>query len=121
MPLWIDVQQDGDSRRVEVRRQAYHAYLNSISAYLPQSVKDFVLTEWYYSDSDKSPHDAWVEGFEIFEESTGERKQNRVIHIRVRLLSAYHKAHIVFEYKNVVGYHLGCPHQRAVPASDHGD
>jgi hypothetical protein len=83
MPLWADVQQDSDPRRIEVRRQAYREYLHSIAHYLPQPTRDFVLSDWYYSDTDKCPHDAWLESLEIFERFSGERKERRDIHIRV--------------------------------------
>src|SRR5262245_38425521 len=107
MALWFDIQNEDDYSRLQVRREAYFAYLNSVASYLPAATRDFALSDWYYSDSDKNPHDSWVERVELIETSSGERKQTRNIHINVELLSASHNARIVFRYENVVNYQLG--------------
>jgi len=106
MPLHADIMSDGNVDRNKKRAAAYATYLREISEYLPAETRKFALSEWYFRDPDKCPHDAWVESFEIFETFSGERKERRDIGIRIRLLAASHRGHIHFTYKNVFGYGL---------------
>jgi hypothetical protein len=106
MPLYADIVSDGNLDRYKKRAAAYATYLNEISEFLPAETRQFALSEWYYRDPDKCPHDAWVESFEIFENFAGERKEHRNIGIRIRLLAASHRGHIHFAYENVFGYGL---------------
>lgn len=75
-----------------------------MAAYFPDETKDSLLSEWYYSDFDRCPHDAWVESLQIFEYGSGDRKQNREVRIRLKLLAASHAGHIQSEYKDVSWY-----------------
>jgi hypothetical protein len=106
MPLYADIVSDGNLDRHKKRAAAYATYLREISEHLPAETRQFALSEWYYRDPDKCPHDAWVESFEIVENFTGERKERRNIGIRIRLLAASHRGHIHFIYENVFGYGL---------------
>ena len=106
MPLYSDINQDGDIKRGRARSEAYRSYLRSIAEYLPEATKGFVLSDWYYADFDKCPHDAWVDSLEIVERASGERKQIREIHIKLKLLAASHRGHNCYTYENVSQYDL---------------
>ena len=106
MPLYPDIVSDHNLERHKKRTEAYKNYLKAISAFLPAETRDFVLSDWYYSDEDKCPHDAWVESFEVFENFSGERKEQRDVGIRIRLFSSWHRGHIHFTYDNVFAYGL---------------
>ncbi len=94
----------------------YQAHLESISDKLPQSARDFALADWHHNFKDpRAPHDAWVEQVLVYESATGERKEERQCHIKLRLLGAYHDGHIEIEYVNVNRYSLGSEY------SSHGD
>lgn len=103
MPLYSDINEDGDIKRLRARSEAYRSYLRSVAEYLPEATKSFVLNDWYYgyTDFDRCPHDAWVESLEIVEHASGERHQIREIHIKLRLLASSHRGHIYFTYENV--------------------
>ena len=87
-----DINQDGDIKRGRARCEAYRSYLGSVAEYLP--------------DFDKCPHDAWVDSLEIVEHASGERKQIREIHIKLKLFGASHRGHIFYSYANVSQYDL---------------
>jgi hypothetical protein len=96
--------------------------MRSVAEYLPEVTRDFVLSEWYYSDWDKCPHDAWVEAVEVFEKYSGERMEIREVGVRTRLLSASHRGHIHFEYLRVSSYELdGALASRGAKAPMHED
>jgi len=67
MPLYADIMSDGNVDRNRKRVAAYRAYLKEISEFLPAETREFALSDWYYCDPRKCPHDAWVESFQIFE------------------------------------------------------
>jgi hypothetical protein len=67
MPFYSDIMQDGDPERAA----AYKNYLVTVSAHLPDETREFLLSDWYYSDVHRCPHDAWVESLEIFEDASG--------------------------------------------------
>jgi len=121
MPLWLDSHHETDLQRVEARRRIYREYLDSIAEFLPPATKYFALSEWYYSDEDKCPHDAWVESLEVYERSSGVRGETRSIHVTIRLLSAWHRGHVFLRYENVIGYHLGCSSDLMSSKEKHGD
>jgi hypothetical protein len=106
MPLHADIVSDNNLQRHKTRAEAYAAYLKTIAEFLPAPTKEFALSDWYYSDQDKCPHDAWVESIELFENFSGEGKERRNIGIRIRLLAASDAGHILFTYENVFGYEL---------------
>jgi hypothetical protein len=106
MPLHADIVSDSNLQRHKARAEAYVAYLKTIAEFLPAATKEFALSDWYYTDPDRCPHDAWVERVELFENFSGERKEQRNIGIKIRLLAASHAGHILFTYENVFGYDL---------------
>lgn len=112
---------DSDPKRNSARLTAYKQYLRSISDFLPPETRDFVLSEWYYTDFHRCPHDAWVESLEVFENFAGDRKQHREIEIRVRLLSASHDGHIHFRYQKVQAYDLNAMLMRRSGNAKHDD
>jgi hypothetical protein len=120
MPLYKDIKQESDLRRNRVRTEAYRRYLQAVAEYLPEETRAFALSDWYYSDFHRCPHDAWVESVEIGETSSGERQQIREPWIHIRLLSASHAGHIHFHYEKVIGYRLE-GEQLLARATAHGD
>jgi hypothetical protein len=70
MPLYKDIQGDSDFHGNGARVAAYKSYLRAVAEYLPDETKAFVLSDWYYSDWHRCPHDAWVEGLEIGEDAS---------------------------------------------------
>lgn len=103
---------------LNVRYDKYRKYLKSISDSLPISAREFALAEWRLSPSfHECPHDSWVEYLKIYEDASGERRQNRVLHIEVRLLGAYHDGFLDLKYKNVTQYALS----KTDNWEDHGD
>ena len=90
----------------------YRAYLESIAEHLPEATRSFALADWHYDFADhRAPHDAWVDSISIYESATGERREVRQLHIKLRLFGAYHDGHIEIEYKDVYRYSIGsdCP------------
>ena len=104
MPLFLDIQSEPEVSRIDLRRRAYYEYLKLISDELPAPTREFLLSDWYYSDSDRNPHDAWVEAIEIRENASGERSEVRTTQVKIELLSATHRGRITFLYDNVVSY-----------------
>jgi|GEM_PF-2876441 len=85
----------------------YFSYLESIKEKLPQEAFDFATAPWRYDFNDhRCPKDAWVEYLNITELSSGERRQNREIEIRARLLGAYQDGYLDLIYKGVKSYTL---------------
>ncbi|HLZ00378.1 MAG TPA: hypothetical protein VKT33_15065, partial [Candidatus Angelobacter sp.] len=108
MPLYADITSEDNPQRQKARAEAYAAYLRTIAEFLPAETREFALSDWYYDHSnwDRCPHDAWVESIELFENFSGERKEQRSIGIKIRLLAASHAGHILFTYNKVFGYAL---------------
>ena len=100
------------------RFNEYKNYLDSIKERLPKSAREFALADWRLDFTDhKCPHDSWIEYCRIFEESSGERNEIRVLHIETRLLGAYHDGFLDLSYKNVARYEL----KKSDSWDSHGD
>lgn len=85
----------------------YCAYLESVKDLLPRSAFEFASASWHYDFSDhRSPHDGWIEELVIREHASGEKKENRLLEIFVRLFAAYHDGHIELRYSEVRDYSL---------------
>ena len=54
----------------------------------------------------RCPHDAWLESLELGQLANGERSQDRISTITLRLLGAYHDAAIVFQYSDVKNFSI---------------
>jgi hypothetical protein len=108
VPLYADITSEDNPRRLKSRAEAYAAYLKTIAEFLPAETREFALSDWYYDHSnwDRCPHDAWVESVELLENFSGERKEQRNVGIKIRLLAASQADHILFTYDNVFGYAL---------------
>lgn len=90
-----------------VRFDEYKSYLKSISNRLPASTREFALADWHFdTKNSKCPHDAWLEHLKIYEDATGERRQNRIANIEIKLLGAWHDGYLILKYKNVANYSL---------------
>lgn len=73
----------------------------------PVSAFDFATAAWHYDYSDhRCPHDSWVESLTVHEPASGERLQNRSLHMSTRLLGAFHDGHILIDYADVNMYLL---------------
>jgi hypothetical protein len=94
----------------------YRAYLASVSERLPARLKAFALQDWYYDPNDhRCPHDSWLEQLTIDEPANGERKEQRSITIRLRLLAPYHDGEILFAHYDVRQYRLETPAEYKSP------
>jgi hypothetical protein len=103
---------------VNSRYEDYRQYLDSISEDLPISARAFALADWRLDPQNhKCPHDSWVESLSIFEVSSGERQQNRITEIVVKLLGAYHDGYLQLNYKNTLNYSLS----KSGSDKSHGD
>ena len=92
------------------RSDAYREYLQSVKDRLPLSALEFATAAWHYEHNDhRCPHDSWVESLAITELATGERLQNRTLHISARLFGAFHDGHLLLDYANVHMYSLENP------------
>ena len=104
------LRKDNNQGSAEAFIQSWHRYrdyLASIADKLPDSAREFALADWHHDfDDHRAPHDAWVEAVHIFETALGERQEQRQIHIKVRLLGAYHDGHIEIEYMYVRRYSI---------------
>jgi hypothetical protein len=104
--------------QVDFRYQEYRAYLDSIANNLPVAAREFALADWRLNPNDhKCPHDSWVEYLKLFESASGERRENRLLQIEVRLLGAYHDGYLDLSYKNVRNYSFVTLN----PQQNHGD
>jgi hypothetical protein len=121
MSLYSDINQDRDFQRIKARSEAYRSYLKAVAAYLPEPTRKFALSDWYYSDLDKCPHDSWVESLEIVERGSGERKEKRDTDINLRLLAASHRGQIIFHYSTVSNYALSLEWGRNHGRASHED
>lgn len=102
----------------------YKHYLQSIQNKLRPSTREFALAEWHYNNEDhRCPHDSWLQYVQIQESASEGNIQERAQGIIVRLLGAYHNAHIELIYQNVLSYCLDQPYrdQRNSPNQGHGD
>jgi hypothetical protein len=103
----FDNQNQRDSPLLKTRFEAYKDYLKKIGDKMPSSARDFALADWHYDFMDhKCPHDSWVEHLKIYEESSGDRRQNRVSHIEIKLLGAWHDGYLELMYKKTTRYSL---------------
>ena len=110
LDLDLDIKRPQEFNALRKFVDAYKEYLVALGDRLPKSVRDFVLTEWYWDyNSHRCPYDAWVESLEITEPADGQRHQNREIAIKSRLLAPYHDGKIEFKYSNVINYSLVMP------------
>jgi hypothetical protein len=99
-----------DPETIATAFQQYRAYLASNAASFPRGAHALATSEWYFDPRDhRCPHDAWLESITIAEPATGERGEQRVTAIRVRLLGAYHDGFIELFYPQVIRYSLSSP------------
>jgi hypothetical protein len=102
---------DGRNDDVAGAYRRYRAYLDSTKAVFPASAHALATSDWYFDFADhRCPHDAWLETLEVNEPSSGDRRENRALAIKVRLLGAYHDGHIELRYPRVFNYALSTTH-----------
>ncbi|MBK8812784.1 MAG: hypothetical protein IPN69_20745 [Acidobacteria bacterium] len=78
----------------------YRRSLNEVADRLPEGVRKFAISDWYYDASDhRCPHDSSVGSVSVTEE-------NGQIAIRLRLFGAFHDGELVFDYKMVSSYQI---------------
>ena len=88
----------------------YRDYLESVKHSSPPSAFALASSEWYFDANDhKCPHDGWLESFTFSESATGDRSEQRITSLRVRLIAAYHDGIIEFVYPQVFNYSLKAP------------
>jgi len=83
----------------------YRDYLQNAASRFPPSAFGLATSDWYFNFSNhRCPHDAWLEVAELCEHSFGSRHQIRGVHLKVRLLGAYHDGFIELRYPRVISY-----------------
>ena len=88
----------------------YQDYLREHQEHFPAGAFALGTAGWWQDGSDhRSPHDAWLESVTFSEPSTGERSEQRVTAIRVRLFGAYHDGFIELFYPRVFSYSFQSP------------
>lgn len=103
----FDDENPRDFPYVDVRYEEYRKYLDSISDKLLSSAREFALADWRLDFMDhKCPYKSWVKQLKLFKEPTDEQKQEQILQIETRLLSAYRDGYLDLKYKKVNRYSL---------------
>jgi hypothetical protein len=85
----------------------YMSYLKLNRHRFPTNAYSFASAPWHYDiQSNKCPHDSWLNTFLIKENASGERKQIREIEIVGEFLGSFHDSILTITYRKVVGYNL---------------
>jgi len=124
MSFLIDAYEGWSAEEAEQRLKVYAEYLEKVKSALPKSAYGFVTAHWHFKFQDRHcPHDGWVEHLRIWEDTSGDRQEIRQTRIDVRLLGAFHDAHLELNYKDVRSYMLSAQprKQQANQAAGHGD
>ncbi len=112
MSFLIDAYEGRSAEEAEQRFKAYAEYLEKVKGALPKSALSFATAHWHYQFQDRHcPHDGWVEHLRIWESASGDRKQYRQTQIEIRILGAFHDAHLELNYKDVRSYTLSAQPQ----------
>lgn len=100
-------QRDGDGREALRRWNQYKAYLRRNKGRFPRNAYELATSDWYFGFSDhRAPHDARLEAA-VFEASAeGNRKQRRVLSLRVTLVAACDDMTLEFWYPRVFSYSM---------------
>jgi hypothetical protein len=107
MSFLIDAYEGWSAAEAVQRFKLYAEYLEKIKGGLPESAFKFASAPWHYQFQDRHcPHDGWVEHLKIWESASGESREFRQTQIDVRLLGAFHEAHLELNYKDVRSYTL---------------
>jgi hypothetical protein len=86
----------------------YEEYLTARRERFPPQAFALATSAWYHDAGDhRCPHDAWLEEVIISEPAPGNRQDERIVTLSIRLLGAYHDGHIAFRYPRVFRYDLG--------------
>jgi len=95
---------------VAVAYQRYQEYLMENKHRFPQGAFALGTSGWWQNANDhRSPHDAWLENVIFSEPSNGERSQDRMTVIKVRLLASFHDGFIELFYPHVFNYSFQSP------------
>lgn len=98
---------DGRDDDVVGAFRRYRTYLESVRGVFPPSAYALATSDWYFNfDDRRSPHDAWLETFDLCEKSSGARREKRSLSLCVRLLGAHHDGHMELRYPKVFAYSL---------------
>jgi hypothetical protein len=94
---------DETTRRSAYAR--YRAYIELVRDRMPAGAYVLATSDWYFSGTHRSPHDAWLEYVQIREERL-EGEDRRRTSISIRLLGAYHDGWIDLDYADVTRYRI---------------
>lgn len=96
---------DGRDEDVTSAFDRYRQYLEASKDRFPQGAYALATSGWYYDPNDhRSPHDAWLEQFDLNEISATESGKGRWLSLTVRLLGAYHDGYVELRYPRVRSY-----------------
>jgi hypothetical protein len=94
----------------DLRFEHYYNYLRNVRGELPNAAYRFATADWHYDFGDsRCPHDSWLEQLLMKVRAAGDRLEERVLDIHLRLLGPQHDGHIHLRYKSVTDFSLAGP------------
>lgn len=102
----------------------YERDLAPIAAQLPANARKYALASWHCDVTDhRCIHDSRVELITVVEAGAGERKENRVLGIVIRLLAAHQDRHLILKFPEVRRYSIqrNPAHPTRQAETGHGD
>jgi hypothetical protein len=106
MAFVLSENRSGTARELQESFERYRLYLVENKAIFPPSAFQLASSDWYFSLSDqRSPHDGWLEDFEVFERDQG-AQTDRAVGINVRVRSVRQDRYLDFYYPRVYSYRI---------------
>ena len=87
----------------------YDEYLKENRAKFPAAAYELASELLLNASDPNCPHDGWLEWAKFEEPSEGERREIRLLSLRLRLLGAYHDRYIEIFYPQVFAYSMSNP------------
>jgi len=100
---------DSSNSPSEIRQclDEYLEYLGRMKGEFPSHALEFAAAAWHWDGSDpRCPHDAWLESFEMKEESIEPAGSKRNLLVKAKFLGAYHDGTFTITYHGVQKYIL---------------
>jgi hypothetical protein len=100
---------DGRDDDVVGAFKRYRDYLSQSRPRFPKSAYALAASDWWFDPRDhRSPHDGWLEGFQLTEHRAAAGASSTRMDLSVTLLAAYHDGYIRLLYSQVSCYRLTC-------------
>ena len=95
----------------------YQSYLSENRHRLPSRAKSLIDSDWYFTFTRQSPHDAWLKEVTVSEIDDDAEIAPRFVTITIRLLGSYHDGEIIIRYPRIYSYSLAV----SDASTGHGD